>query len=147
MKKNIHFFLLSVTFLAVGSCVRPVVLIDRRINDNKGTYVIREINELPGGSEKGSGLRIRVFHPFFKMQKGGEHSITSVSLDGVNYSLPEDGILKIETKSGKMDLQVIVYSYPVNSSFKKTIKLERKRQYIIDIYLPSYSAGWHEIIN
>jgi|GEM_PF-5359412 len=143
----LFFFFASISI----SYSQSPVNITRSINENKGTFVTREIKGNNKIDQDSSQLLIRVFYYFGKLGKGGPNSIKTIWIDSEKFSPDENGELRTNLKKGwhsigiqPFDKDGFYNDRPSFSPFKAILlKFKKRKYYSIDIYLPSIIAFSH----
>jgi hypothetical protein len=136
------FFYIFFSIICVACLAQDAKEIDRGINENKGTFVIRQLkknNDLHNDSAK---LVIRFLSGFCRLIKSDSpNSTTFFKIDNQEYMAGTDGSLSITLKCGVHFISIIRRPnslYYANFSPIRELKLnfKSKRNYEIDIYLP-----------
>ncbi len=118
-----------------------------KINEGKGTMVIRKILKNQSSPNKSAKIVARLFRPFDRQVQAGPVPSKMLFIDTTGYSLNTEGNFNIELNSGKHKI-AIVYQPDVEHSYNSFkpiwLKFRRNRTYFIDFYVwPPYTSDHH----
>lgn len=118
-----------------------------KINEGKGTMVIRKIQKNQSAPNKSAKIIARIFRPFDRQVQAGPIPFKILFIDSSGYSLNTEGNFNIELNPGKHKISIVYQPDVENSynSFKATwMKFRKNRTYFIDFYVwPPYTPDHH----
>lgn len=133
------FYFFSITCLTcIGQDAKEI---NRMVNVNKGTFVIREIRKKKGLHRDSAEISIRFFSGFCRLIKSDSpNSITFFLFDNQEYKTGNDGGRLVKIKKGKHSISLIrrensLYYANFSPIRRLNVKLRSRRYYAIDIYL------------
>ena len=138
--KALLYIYFSMLFLACSPTElwsqKTALNIDKNINENKGTYVIRSINKDLSLSKDSATVTIRIFQNFCNPLKGSTNPIHMLAIDYSHYALNREGTITINVAKGFHNISIDYPYEPPYSPFKtRLLKFKRRTHYHIDIYL------------
>lgn len=133
-------------FLTANLYSQPATIVDRRVNEYKGTIVVREIKKLSSIPKDSSQATIRIFQPFGRLLKGGgAYPYNVLIIDTTGYSI-KDGVIKVSLKTGWHKISILA-SADIGKPFmpfkEVLLKFRKKRMYYFDLCLPLPFASEH----
>lgn len=129
------------SIISVACFAQDVKEIGRRINENRGTFVVRQIKKKKELHRDSAELSIRFFSGFCQLIKSDSpNSITFFLIDNQEYKTGIDGSGLVRTKNGIHSISLIrrenSFYYANFSPIRKlNLKIRGRRYYVIDIYL------------
>lgn len=133
-----YYFFSITCFTCIGQGAKEI---DRKVNENKGTFVVREIRKKKELHKDSAEISIRFFSGFCQLIKSDSpNSITFFLIDNQEYKTGIDGSGLVRTKNGIHSISLIrrenSFYYANFSPIRKlNLKLRGRRYYVIDIYL------------
>ena len=134
-------------FLVLNTRAQSGKIIDRNINEGKGTMVIRKI-EKNNSTPKNSGKIIaRVFRPFSHQLLAGPMPYNVLIIDTTGHSIDSNGYIIVSLSPGKHKISIVGQPDLKGTfySFRDTwMKFKKKRTYYVDFYVwPPVAADHH----
>lgn len=139
IKLIVVFFILFAS--AINCYSQPAVNIDRKINENKSTIVIREIKHKRHMHRDSSEMEVRFFHAFCRLIKQTtSNTVTFFRIDQDEFKVDVDGRQFIRLKKGTHILSLIRRENdPFYSNFSPIkdlkLKLKKRHYYRVDVFL------------
>ena len=127
--------------LTITCTAQGVREIDRMINQNRGTYVIREIRKKKELSRDSVELSVSFFSGFCQLIKSDSpNSITFFLIDSHEYTSGVEGSRVFKVKNGTHFISIIrrensLYYSNFSPIRELRLKLRGRRYYVIDVYL------------
>lgn len=129
------------SLLSVICASQEVTEINRKINENSGTFVIRDIRKIKKQNGDSTELSIRFFSGFSQLIKSeSPNSVTFFLIDNREYKVGADGRFLVKLKKGLHSISIIrrpnsLYYANFSPIRELKLKLKPKKYYAIDIYL------------